>query len=235
MSLDILYEDNHLLALNKKSGDIVQADITGDAPVSDEIKAYLKSKYTKPGNVFLGVIHRLDRPVSGVVLFARTSKGLSKMNELFKTKAVKKTYWAVVKNKPPKNEDTLVHYHIKDEKAKRARLFDKEVAHSKICKLHYSILCSSDNYHLLEIQLETGRFHQIRAQLAKIGSPIKGDIKYGFDRPNEDKRSIHLHARRLDFLHPVKQEPISITAPVPKEKLWQYFEENLENQEVCNK
>ena len=205
----------------------MQADITGDAPVSDEIKAYLKSKYTKPGNVFLGVIHRLDRPVSGAVLFARTSKGLSKMNELFKTKAVKKTYWAVVKNKPPKNEDTLVHYHIKDEKAKRARLFDKEVAHSKICKLHYSILCSSDNYHLLEIQLETGRFHQIRAQLAKIGSPIKGDIKYGFDRPNEDKRSIHLHARRLDFLHPVKQEPVSITAPVPKEKLWQYFEEKL--------
>ncbi|HNF49660.1 MAG TPA: RluA family pseudouridine synthase [Chitinophagales bacterium] len=227
MSIDILYEDNHLLALNKNSGDIVQADITGDAPVSDEIKAYLKSKYTKPGNVFLGVIHRLDRPVSGAVLFARTSKGLSKMNELFKTKAVKKTYWAVVKNKPPKNEDTLVHYHIKDEKAKRARLFDKEVAHSKICKLHYSILCSSDNYHLLEIQLETGRFHQIRAQLAKIGSPIKGDIKYGFDRPNEDKRSIHLHARRLDFLHPVKQEPVSITAPVPKEKLWQYFEEKL--------
>lgn len=227
MSIDILYEDNHLLALNKNSGDIVQADITGDAPVSDEIKAYLKSKYTKPGNVFLGVIHRLDRPVSGAVLFARTSKGLSKMNELFKTKAVIKTYWAVVKNKPPKNEDTLVHYHIKDEKAKRARLFDKEVAHSKICKLHYSILCSSDNYHLLEIQLETGRFHQIRAQLAKIGSPIKGDIKYGFDRPNEDKRSIHLHARRLDFLHPVKQEPVSITAPVPKEKLWQYFEEKL--------
>ena len=227
MSIDVLYEDNHLLAINKKNGDIVQADITGDSPISQDIKDYLKDKYAKPGNVFLGVIHRLDRPVSGVVLFARTSKGLSKMNELFKTKAVKKTYWAVVKNKPPKNEDTLVHYHLKDEKAKRARLFEKEVAHSKPCILHYKLIESADHYHLLEIELETGRFHQIRAQLAKIGCPIKGDIKYGFERPNEDKRSIHLHARRLDFLHPVKQEPVSITAPVPKEKLWQYFEEKV--------
>ncbi len=224
---DILYEDNHIIAVNKHSGDIVQGDETGDQPLSDIIKEYVKVKYAKPGDVFLGVVHRIDRPVSGVVLFARTSKALSRLNELFKTKDITKTYWAVVKKKPAEEKGTLVHYHLKDEKQRKAKLFDKEVAHSKKCILHYKLLASSDNYHLLEIQLETGRFHQIRAQLARIGSPIKGDIKYGFDRPNEDKRSIHLHARNIRFIHPVKNEPIEIIAPVPQEVIWKFFEQQV--------
>lgn len=223
MSIEVLYEDNHLLAINKKSGDIVQPDITKDEPISEAIKDYIKDKCLKPGKVFLGVIHRIDRPVSGVVLFARTSKGLAKMNELFKTKAVKKTYWAIVKNKPPKEEDTLSHFHLKDEKNKKAKIYTQEVAHSKPCVLHYKVIGHSDNYYLLEIILETGRFHQIRGQLAKIGSPIKGDIKYGFERPNENTRSIHLHARSIEFIHPVKQEPVVITAPAPDEVLWNFF------------
>jgi 23S rRNA pseudouridine1911/1915/1917 synthase len=225
--LDILYEDNHIIAVNKRSGDIVQGDETGDTPLSDLVKAYIKEKYQKPGEVFLGVVHRIDRPVSGIVLFARTSKSLSRLNELFKTKEITKTYWAVVKKKPVSDSGTLTHYHLKDEKTRKARLFDKEVAHSKKCVLHYRWLASSDHYHLLEIQLETGRFHQIRAQLAKIGSPIKGDVKYGFERPNENTRSIHLHARKISFIHPVKNEPIELTAPVPDEKIWQFFEKEI--------
>lgn len=225
--LDILYEDNHIIAVNKRSGDIVQGDETGDTPLSDLVKAYIKEKYQKPGEVFLGVVHRIDRPVSGIVLFARTSKSLSRLNELFKTKEITKTYWAVVKKKPVSDSGTLTHYHLKDEKTRKARLFDKEVAHSKKCVLHYRWLASSDHYHLLEIQLETGRFHQIRAQLAKIGSPIKGDVKYGFERPNENARSIHLHARKISFIHPVKNEPIELTAPVPDEKIWQFFEKEI--------
>ena len=225
--LDILYEDNHIIAVNKRSGDIVQGDETGDTPLSDLVKAYIKEKYQKPGEVFLGVVHRIDRPVSGIVLFARTSKSLSRLNELFKTKEITKTYWAVVKKKPVSDSGTLTHYHLKDEKTRKARLFDKEVAHSKKCVLHYRWLASSDHYHLLEIQLETGRFHQIRAQLAKIGSPIKGDEKYGFERPNENTRSIHLHARKISFIHPVKNEPIVLTAPVPDEKIWQFFEKEI--------
>ncbi|MFM2284241.1 MAG: hypothetical protein RL222_1745 [Bacteroidota bacterium] len=225
--LDILYEDNHIIAVNKRSGDIVQGDETGDTPLSDLVKAYIKEKYQKPGEVFLGVVHRIDRPVSGIVLFARTSKSLSRLNELFKTKEITKTYWAVVKKKPVSDSGTLTHYHLKDEKTRKARLFDKEVAHSRKCVLHYRWLASSDHYHLLEIQLETGRFHQIRAQLAKIGSPIKGDVKYGFERPNENTRSIHLHARKISFIHPVKNEPIELTAPVPDEKIWQFFEKEI--------
>jgi len=225
--LDILYEDNHIIAVNKRSGDIVQGDETGDTPLSDLVKAYIKEKYQKPGEVFLGVVHRIDRPVSGIVLFARTSKSLSRLNELFKTKEITKTYWAVVKKKPVSDSGTLTHYHLKDEKTRKARLFDKEVAHSKKCVLHYRWLASSDHYHLLEVQLETGRFHQIRAQLAKIGSPIKGDVKYGFERPNENTRSIHLHARKISFIHPVKNEPIELTAPVPDEKIWQFFEKEI--------
>lgn len=225
--LDILYEDNHIIAVNKRSGDIVQGDETGDTPLSDVVKAYIKEKYQKPGEVFLGVVHRIDRPVSGIVLFARTSKSLSRLNELFKTKEITKTYWAVVKKKPVSDSGTLTHYHLKDEKTRKARLFDKEVAHSRKCVLHYRWLASSDHYHLLEIQLETGRFHQIRAQLAKIGSPIKGDVKYGFERPNENTRSIHLHARKISFIHPVKNEPIELTAPVPDEKIWQFFEKEI--------
>lgn len=225
--LDILYEDNHIIAVNKRSGDIVQGDETGDTPLSDLVKAYIKEKYQKPGEVFLGVVHRIDRPVSGIVLFARTSKSLSRLNELFKTKEITKTYWAVVKKKPVSDSGTLTHYHLKDEKTRKARLFDKEVAHSRKCVLHYRWLASSDHYHLLEVQLETGRFHQIRAQLAKIGSPIKGDVKYGFERPNENTRSIHLHARKISFIHPVKNEPIELTAPVPDEKIWQFFEKEI--------
>ncbi len=259
--LEILYEDNHIIAVNKRSGDIVQGDETGDKPLGDFVKDYIKEKYEKPGEVFLGVVHRIDRPVSGIVLFARTSKGLTRLNELFKTKEIIKTYWAVVKNKPKENTGTLIHYHIKDSIQRKAKLYDKEIAHSKKCVLHYKLLSSSDNYHLLEIQLETGRFHQIRAQLAKIGSPIKGDIKYGFERPNEmsndksliqqdadrgilstalknnvDKntRSIHLHARKITFTHPVKnalsadrQELIEIVAPVPDEVIWKFFEAKM--------
>ena len=224
---DILFEDNHIIAVNKRSGDIVQGDETGDKPLSEFVKDYIKEKYEKRGEVFLGVVHRIDRPVSGIVLFARTSKSLTRLNALFQTKEIQKTYWCVVKNKPKQDSGTLIHYHLKDEKQRKAKLFDKEVAHSKKCVLHYKVLSSSDNYYLLEIQLETGRFHQIRAQLAKIGSPIKGDIKYGFERPNENTRSIHLHARKIVFTHPVKNEPIEITAPVPDEKIWKFFEEKM--------
>lgn len=225
--LEILYEDNHIIAVNKRSGDIVQGDETGDKPLSDFVKDYIKEKYGKPGEVFLGVVHRIDRPVSGIVLFARTSKSLTRLNELFKTKEIAKTYWAVVKNKPKEDSGTLIHFHLKDEKQRKAKLFEKEVAHSKKCVLHYKLLASLDNYHLLEIQLETGRFHQIRAQLAKTGSPIKGDIKYGYERPNENTRSIHLHARRIVFTHPVKNEPLEIVASVPDEKIWKFFEEKM--------
>lgn len=221
---EILYEDNHLIIVNKRSGDIIQGDETGDKPLSDFIKDYIKLKYDKPGDVFLGVVHRIDRPVSGIVVFARTSKALTRMNELFKSKEIQKTYWAVVKKQPVVLEDTLTHYHLKDSKSRKAKLFEKEAAHSKKCILHYKVLTSSDNYHLLEVQLETGRFHQIRAQLAKIGSPIKGDIKYGFERPNENTRSIHLHARKIEFIHPVKNEILTIVAPVPDEVIWKYFE-----------
>ncbi|HNE87154.1 MAG TPA: RluA family pseudouridine synthase, partial [Chitinophagales bacterium] len=224
MALEVLYEDNHIIIVNKKSGDIVQADITQDEPLTEPVKRYLKEKYNKPGEVFLGVVHRIDRPVSGVVVFARTSKALSRMTNLFRTRDVKKTYWAVVKNKPEVNTATLIHYHQKDEARKRAKLFNKEVAHSKICELEYKYLTSSDKYHLLEVYPTTGRFHQIRAQLSKIGSPIKGDLKYGFERPNENA-SIHLHARSIEFIHPISMKEISIVAPVPKEDvIWQYFE-----------
>ncbi|HMZ68439.1 MAG TPA: RluA family pseudouridine synthase [Chitinophagales bacterium] len=224
MALEVLYEDNHIIIVNKKSGDIVQADITQDEPLTEPVKRYLKEKYNKPGEVFLGVVHRIDRPVSGVVVFARTSKALSRMTNLFRTRDVKKTYWAVVKNKPEVNTATLIHYHQKDEARKRAKLFNKEVAHSKICELEYKYLTSSDKYHLLEVYPTTGRFHQIRAQLSKIGSPIKGDLKYGFERPNENA-SIHLHARSIEFIHPISMKEISIIAPVPKDDvIWQYFE-----------
>lgn len=225
--IEILYEDNHIIAVNKRSGDIVQSDESGDKPLSDFVKDYIKEKYKKTGEVFLGVVHRIDRPVSGIVLFARTSKSLTRLNELFKIKDIQKTYWCIVKNKPKADEGTLIHYHIKDSKTRKAKLYDKEVAHSKKCVLHYKLLTSSDNYQLLEIQLETGRFHQIRAQLAKIGSPIKGDIKYGYKRPNENTRSIHLHARTIKFIHPVRDEKIEIIAPVPDELVWKFFEEKV--------
>ncbi|REJ82477.1 MAG: RNA pseudouridine synthase [Bacteroidetes bacterium] len=219
----ILYEDNHLIAVNKRSGDIVQGDKTGDEPLSEMIKSYIKKKYAKPGEVFLGVVHRLDRPVSGVVLFARTSKALSRMNELFREKKVNKIYWAVVKNPPPEEHGTLIHYLVKDEKKNKSRAYDHEVPGSQRCWLDYKVLAKSDNYFLLEVNPLTGRHHQIRVQLSTMGCPIKGDVKYGYDRSNEDG-SIHLHSRRTEFLHPVKKEIISLTARVPDDVIWNFFE-----------
>ncbi len=224
--LEILYEDNHLIVINKKTGDIVQGDKTGDKTLGDFVKDYLKEKYQKPGSAFLGVVHRIDRPVSGVVLFARTSKALERMNELFRDKKVQKTYWAVVKNAPPSDSGSLIHFLKKDEAKNKSKAFDKEVAGSLRSWLDYKVICKSDNYFLLEINPHTGRHHQIRVQLAAMGCPIKGDVKYGFDRTNEDG-SIHLHARKVVFTHPVKKEEVSIVAPVPEEKLWKYFEKEM--------
>jgi 23S rRNA pseudouridine1911/1915/1917 synthase len=219
----VLFEDNHFIAINKCSSEIVQGDKTGDAPMSEDIKAFLKEKYDKPGNVFCGVIHRIDRPVSGVVLFAKTSKGLSRMNEKFSTRDVKKTYWAIVKNKPENDEGELIHYLIKDEKKNKSTAHNKEVKDSKISKLNYKIIAKGDNYYLLEIDPTTGRHHQIRAQLAAMGCPIKGDLKYGSERSNLDG-SIALHARKLKFVHPINDTPVEIIAPVPNDKLWKAFE-----------
>ena len=222
----LLYEDNHLLAVNKLPGQLVQGDKTGDAPLGEFLKEYLKIKYEKPGDVFLGVVHRIDRPVSGVVLFARTSKALERMNEQFREKKVQKTYWAVVKNKPPDESGSLIHYLVKDEAKNKSKAFEKEVKGSSRSWLDYKVIGKSDYYYLLEITPHTGRHHQIRAQLAAMGCPIKGDVKYGFDRTNDDG-SIHLHARKAVFTHPVKKEEISLTAPVPEEKLWKHFEKEV--------
>ena len=220
--MEILFEDNHLIAVNKKPSEIVQGDKTGDEPLSEKVKKYLKEKYQKSGEVFLGVIHRIDRPVSGVVIFAKTSKALARMNEMFRTKEVKKTYWAVVKNKPNPESGHLIHYMKKNEQKNISRAYEKEIPGSLKAELDYKLLCSSENYYLLEINPHTGRHHQIRAQLSAIGCPIKGDIKYGFKRTNENA-SIHLHARKAKFIHPVKQEPITIVANPPDEVLWNAF------------
>ena len=218
-NLQILHEDNHLIVVNKRVGDIVQGDKTGDKPLSDVVKEYIKDKYNKPGEVFLGVVHRLDRPTTGIVVFARTSKALTRMNELFSNRETKKTYWAVVKNKPAKVEDKLVHFIKRNEKNNTSKAYLKEVPDSKVASLEYKIIKELDNYYGLEIQLHTGRHHQIRAQLSAIGSPIKGDLKYGFDRSNPDG-GIHLHARKLVFIHPVTKEEITIIAPIPEEVIW---------------
>ena len=217
--LEVLYEDNHIIAVNKKSSDIVQGDKTGDKPLSEYVKDYIKKKYNKPGEVFLGIVHRLDRPVSGVILFAKTSKALSRLNEMFREKKIQKTYWAIVKNKPQNTNDTLVHYLLKNQAKNKSLAFNREGNNALRSELSYELIHSLENYHLLEVSPKTGRHHQIRVQLAKIGCPIKGDIKYGFDRTNKDK-SIHLHSRKIDFIHPVKKGPISITAPTPKDVLW---------------
>tara|TARA_Y100000813_G_scaffold136413_1_gene98717 strand:+ start:4740 stop:5414 length:675 start_codon:yes stop_codon:yes gene_type:complete len=217
--LEVLYEDNHIIAVNKKSSDIVQGDKTGDKPLSEYVKDYIKKKYNKPGEVFLGVVHRLDRPVSGVILFAKTSKALKRLNEMFREKKIQKTYWAIVKNKPQNTNDTLVHYLLKNQAKNKSLAFNREGNNALRSELSYELIHSLENYHLLEVSPKTGRHHQIRVQLAKIGCPIKGDIKYGFDRTNKDK-SIHLHSRKIDFIHPVKKGPISITAPTPKDVLW---------------
>ncbi len=217
--LEVLFEDNHFIIINKKSGDIVQGDKTGDQPLSDVVKDYIKDKYNKPGNVFLGVVHRLDRPTTGVIVFARTSKALERFNKMLRDKKVHKTYWAVVKNKPKKANDTLIGFLKKNPKNNKSTSYSTEIEGSKKAILHYKTIKSLDNYHLLEVDLETGRHHQIRCQLSAIGSPIKGDLKYGFDRSNKDA-SIHLHARKIDFTHPVTNEKIVITAPTPNEVIW---------------
>ena len=218
-NLQILHEDNHLIVINKRSGDLVQGDKTGDAPLSDIVKDYIKKKYDKPGAVYLGVTHRLDRPTTGIVVFAKTSKALTRMNALFLNKKIAKTYWVVVKNKPSKSKDTLIHWLKKNPKNNKSKAYIKEVDQSKKAVLHYELIYSLDRYHLLEVNLETGRHHQIRSQLSTIGSPIKGDLKYGFDRSNPDG-SIHLHARNISFTHPVNEQLISVTAPPPNEVLW---------------
>lgn len=218
-NLQVLFEDNHIIVINKRPGDIVQGDKTGDKPLSEVVKSYLKEKYNKPGNVYLGVVHRLDRPTSGIVLFAKTSKALPRLNKLFQQKEAQKTYWAIVKNVPPKNSDTLIHFLKRNPKQNKSYAHIKEVPESKKAILEYRLLKKLDNYFLLEVDLHTGRHHQIRSQLSAIGSPIKGDLKYGFDRSNKDA-SIHLHARELKFIHPVKKDEIHIIAPPPDEVLW---------------
>lgn len=219
-SSQILYEDNHLIIINKKSSEIVQGDKTGDMPLSEKVKNYIKQRDNKPGNVFCGVCHRLDRPVSGIVIFAKTSKALSRMNEIFRDKTIQKTYWAVVKNKPPHLTQRLTHYLIKNEKTNKSKAYTEEKSGSLKAELAYTIIASSVNYHLLEINLFTGRHHQIRAQLSAIGCPIKGDLKYGFDRSNADA-SIHLHSYKAEFTHPIKQENLIITCkPSTNDPVW---------------
>jgi 23S rRNA pseudouridine1911/1915/1917 synthase len=218
-NLLIIYEDNHIIIVNKRAGDIVQGDKTEDKPLSDVVKEYIADKYNKPGNVYLGVVHRLDRPTTGLVIFAKTSKVLPRLNALFVSKDIHKTYWAIVKNEPPKASDTLIHWLKKNPKNNKSYVHLKEVRDSKKAILHYKLLKKLDNYYLLEINLETGRHHQIRSQLASIGCPIKGDLKYGFDRSNPDA-GIHLHARQIRFSHPVSKDLLEITAPLPKDVVW---------------
>ena len=219
-NLQILFEDNHLIIINKRAGDIVQGDKTGDKPLSDVVKEYIKDKYDKPGNVYLGVVHRLDRPTTGLVIFAKTSKALTRLNAMFVSKDVNKTYWALVHSMPPKPNDTLINWLKKNPKNNKSTAYIKEIKDSKKAILHYSVLKTLDRYVLLEVELETGRHHQIRCQLSNIGCIIKGDLKYGADRSNKDA-SIHLHARHIEFMHPVTKENISISAPLPKDPLWQ--------------
>ncbi|MDD3508012.1 MAG: RluA family pseudouridine synthase [Parabacteroides sp.] len=217
--MEVIYEDNHLIAVNKTCREIVQGDKTGDTPLSEILKAWLKEKYAKPGNVFVGVAHRLDRPVSGLVLFAKTSKALARLNEMFRTGDIKKTYWAIVKNSPPTEEGTLEHWLVRNEKQNKSYAYTEEKPNSKKAILHYKLLARSDNYYLLEVDLKTGRHHQIRCQLAKMGCPIKGDLKYGSERSNKDG-GISLHARKAQFIHPVSKEPVEIVASVPDDSLW---------------
>ena len=218
-NLQILFEDNHLIIINKRAGDIVQGDKTGDQPLSEIVKTYLKKKYNKPGNVYLGVAHRLDRPTTGIVIFAKTSKALSRLNMMFANHDVSKTYWAIVKHPPAKSSDTLIHWLKKNPKNNKSTSYSEERGDAKRAVLHYNIMKELNNYYLLEVQLETGRHHQIRSQLSRIGSPIKGDLKYGFDRSNADA-SIHLHARQIEFVHPVSKDTINIIAPPPDDPVW---------------
>lgn len=224
--MDVIYEDNHIIIVSKRAGDIVQGDKTGDTPLSETVKLYIKDTCHKPGDVFLGVVHRLDRPVSGLVVFARTSKALSRLSEMFRTRSVRKTYWAIVGNQPPQSEGTLTHWLTRNPKNNTARAYEREVPGSKQAVLDYRVIARSDRYWLLEVDLHTGRHHQIRCQLAKIGCPIRGDLKYGAPRSLPDG-GISLHARRVSFEHPVSHLPIDVTAPVPEEPLWQAFVKSL--------
>ena len=221
--MNILYEDNHLIIVNKSCGEIVQADPSGDVPLEQMLKDYLKKKYDKPGDVFLNVVHRVDRPVSGIVIFARTTKALQRLNRMFQEKLIRKTYWAIVKDLPPDETGTLTHYIVHNKKVKKSYAYFEERQGSKKAVLHYRHIASSDRYHLLEIDLETGRHHQIRCQLAAIGCPIRGDLKYGYPRSNPGG-GISLHARHIWFQHPVKDEEINLIAPLPDEPLWKIFE-----------
>jgi 23S rRNA pseudouridine1911/1915/1917 synthase len=225
--MTVIYEDNHIIAVNKTCSEIVQGDKTGDVPLSEMIKHYLKDKYNKQGNVFCGVVHRLDRPVSGVVLFARTGKALERLNEMFRNSEIRKIYWAIVKNPPPKTEERLEHYLVRNEKQNKSYAYDMQKKEAKKSVLSYKTIGKSDNYTLLEINLETGRHHQIRCQLAKIGCPVKGDLKYGFARSNPNG-GISLHARQVEFIHPVSKQNIIITAEVPNEKLWGEFNKQVD-------
>ena len=217
--MEVVYEDNHIIIVSKRSGEIVQGDKTGDRTLADDVKAYIKEKYAKPGNVFLGVTHRLDRPVWGLVVFAKTSKSLSRLNDMFRNGDVHKTYWAICQNTPEQPEATLTHWLTRNEKQNKSYAYDKEVPSSKKAVLHYKVIGHSERYTLVEIELMTGRHHQIRCQLAKIGCPIKGDLKYGAKRSNPDG-SISLLARMVEFVHPVSKEKIHAESDVPDDKLW---------------
>ena len=226
--MQVLYEDNHIIIVSKRAGEIVQGDKTGDVPLSDIVAAYLKEKYSKPGNVFVGVPHRLDRPVSGVVVLAKTSKALARLNEMFRVGSVDKRYLAIVRNKPANTEGKLVNWLVRNEKQNRSYAYDHEVPDSKEAILNYRLVASSVNYHLFEVELLTGRHHQIRCQLARMGCPIKGDLKYGAERSNPDG-SISLHAYHVTFEHPVSHETIDVKAPLPQDSLWQSFKDSVQN------
>ena len=229
----ILYEDNHLIIINKKPGELVQGDESGDRTLADDVREYLKVTYDKKGNVYLGIPHRLDRPTSGIVVYAKTEKALVRLNEMFRGSGVKKVYWAIVDKKPEKEEGTLVHYIVRNSETNKSVAYPREMKGSKIAKLSYSLLASSDRYHLLEIVLHTGRHHQIRAQLKAIGIHIKGDLKYGAERSNPDG-GISLHARRISFIHPVKKEELTVVAPPPEDRLWSFFLSEVEKREEKN-
>lgn len=227
MAVDVIYEDNHLIAVNKASGDIAQGDKTGDKPLPEKIKDWIAKKYKKPGNVYLGVIHRLDRPTSGVLLFSKTSKALTRMNKMFKEHDVEKTYWAIVEKKPKVSKGSLVDYLKKNKKQNKSYPVKEGTSEAKKAILNYQLIAESDRYFLLEVELQTGRHHQIRAQLSNIGCIIKGDLKYGAKTSNKDG-SISLHARRVSFVHPVSGERVIVTAKVPKDNLWEWFEKEVE-------
>lgn len=224
--MQVVYEDNHIIIVNKSPGEIVQGDKTGDTPLSQTVALWLKEKYAKPGNVFIGVVHRLDRPVGGLVVFAKTSKALARLNDMFRNGDVHKTYWAITRRKPEIEADTLTHYLTSVERNNKTYISTEKDAKAKLARLKYRVIADSDRYHLLEVNLLTGRKHQIRAQLAAIGSPIKGDLKYGDKRSNPDE-SISLIARRIKFLHPVSGKEIDVTAPVPDDNLWHALESDV--------